>query len=56
MARDTGRTSEVPAPGPDGSEALRIEGLRKSFGPHEVLRGVGAFVSPGKSSTARSSA
>ena len=40
MGRDTGLTSEVPAPGPDGSEALRIEGLRKSFGPHEVLRGV----------------
>ena len=46
MGRDTGRTSEVPAPGPDGSEALRIEGLRKSFGPHEVLRGVDLAVAP----------
>src|SRR5438093_9205558 len=35
-----GRTSEVPVPGPEDTEALRIEGLRKSFGPHEVLRGV----------------
>src|SRR6478609_4669957 len=35
-----GRTSEVPVPGPGDPEALRIEGLRKSFGPHEVLRGV----------------
>jgi polar amino acid transport system ATP-binding protein len=34
------RTGEVPAPGPGGSEALRIEGLHKSFGPHEVLSGV----------------
>ena len=41
-----GRTSEVPAPGPGGSEALRIEGLRKSFGPHEVLRGVDLAVAP----------
>jgi polar amino acid transport system ATP-binding protein len=46
MGRDTGLTSEVPAPGPDGSEALRIEGLRKSFGPHEVLRGVDLAVAP----------
>jgi len=46
MGRDTGRTSEVPAPGPGGSEALRIEGLRKSFGPHEVLRGVDLAVAP----------
>src|SRR5438046_5767855 len=46
MGRDTGRTSEVPAPGPDGSEALRIEGLHKSFGPHEVLRGVDLAVAP----------
>src|SRR5256884_9774490 len=46
MGRDTGRTSEVPAPGPGGSEALRIEGLRKSFGPHEVLRGVDLSVAP----------
>src|SRR6185437_14087645 len=35
-----GRTSEVPVPDPGDREALRIEGLRKSFGPHEVLRGV----------------
>src|SRR4029077_16999116 len=35
-----GRTSEVPVPGPGDPEALRIEGLRKSFGPHEVLSGV----------------
>ena len=46
MGRDMGRTSEVPAPGSDGSEALRIEGLRKSFGPHEVLRGVDLAVAP----------
>src|SRR5437588_64307 len=46
MGRDTGRTSEVPAPGPGGSEALRIEGLRKSFGPYEVLRGVDLDVAP----------
>ena len=46
MGRDMGRTSEVPAPGPGGSEALRIEGLRKSFGPHEVLRGVDLAVAP----------
>ena len=42
----TGRTSEVPAPGPGGSQALRIEGLHKSFGPHEVLRGVDLAVAP----------
>src|SRR2546421_7582685 len=41
-----GRTSEVPVPGPGGTEALRIEGLRKSFGPHEVLRGVDLAVAP----------
>src|SRR5689334_25194294 len=35
-----GRTSEVPVPGPGDREALRIEGLRKSSGPTEVLRGV----------------
>src|SRR6266516_3792631 len=46
MGRDTGRTSDVPARGPGGSEALRIEGLRKSFGPHEVLRGVDLAVAP----------
>src|SRR5713226_3449126 len=46
MGKDMGRTSEVPAPGPGGSEALRIEGLRKSFGPHEVLRGVDLAVAP----------
>ena len=41
-----GRTSEVPVPGPGSTEALRIEGLRKSFGPHEVLRGVDLAVAP----------
>src|SRR6201995_403455 len=41
-----GRTSEVPVPGPGATEALRIEGLRKSFGPHEVLRGVDLDVAP----------
>src|ERR1700745_1245741 len=40
MGKDMGRAREVPAPGPDGADALRIEGLRKSFGPHQVLRGV----------------
>src|SRR5215813_9755289 len=25
---------------PDGAEAIRIEGLHKSFGPNEVLKGV----------------
>jgi len=47
-----GRTEEGSSPGfsgspgsgearvGDASQALRIEGLRKSFGPHEVLRGV----------------
>jgi len=28
------------APVPGGAEAIRIEGLRKSFGPNEVLKGV----------------
>ena len=46
MGRDMGRTSEVPVPGPEDTEALRIEGLRKSFGPHEVLRGVDLAVAP----------
>ena len=46
MGRDMGRTSEVPAPGPGGPEALRIEGPRKSFGQHEVLRGVDLAVAP----------
>src|SRR5256886_6129778 len=41
-----GRTSEVPVPGPGGAEALRIEGLRKSFGLHEVLGGVDLAVAP----------
>src|SRR5690242_21679028 len=41
-----GRTSEVPVPGPGATQALRIEGLRKSFGPHEVLRGVDLDVAP----------
>src|ERR1700748_2330748 len=41
-----GRTSEVPVPDPGDREALRIEGLRKSFGPHEVLRGVDLDVAP----------
>ena len=49
MGRDMGRTSEVPAPGPGGSEALRIEGLHKSFGPHEVLRGVDLAVATARS-------
>ena len=40
------RTSEVPVPSPGDREALRIEGLRKSFGPHEVLRGVDLDVAP----------
>src|SRR6476619_2702651 len=30
----------------DTAKALRIEGLRKSFGPHEVLRGVDLAVAP----------
>src|ERR1700746_3936846 len=46
MGKDMGRTSEVPAPGPGASEALRVEGLRKSCGPHEVLRGVDLSVAP----------
>src|SRR5882724_13477657 len=46
MGKDMGRTSEIPAPGPGGPEALRIEGLRKSFGPYEVLRGVDLAVAP----------
>ena len=45
-----GRTSEVPVPGPADTEALRIEGLRKSFGPHEVLRGVDLAVAGTRSS------
>jgi polar amino acid transport system ATP-binding protein len=32
-----------PVPG-SGSEAVRIEGLRKSFGPNEVLRGINLSV------------
>ena len=35
-----GRTGPGPAVSPVPADALRIEGLRKSFGPHEVLRGV----------------
>ena len=46
MGTDMSRTGEVPAPGPGGPEALRIEGLRKSFGPHEVLSGVDLAVAP----------
>ena len=45
-AASNGPNERVPAPGPGGSEALRIEGLRKSFGPHEVLRGVDLAVAP----------
>src|ERR1700748_2102741 len=41
-----GRTSEIPAPDRGDREALRIEGLRKSFGPHEVLRGGDRDVAP----------
>src|ERR1700740_2785327 len=41
-----GRTSEVPVPDPGDREALRIEGVRKSFGAHEVLRGVDLDVAP----------
>src|SRR6476661_2917721 len=37
-----GRTSEVPVPDPRDREALRIEGLRKSLGPHEVICLIGA--------------
>jgi polar amino acid transport system ATP-binding protein len=40
-----GITGETPSPGPAGTapvtaEAIRIEGLRKSFGPNEVLTGI----------------
>jgi polar amino acid transport system ATP-binding protein len=40
MGRDTGRTDPGPGVSPKPADALRIEGLRKSFGPHQVLRGV----------------
>ena len=33
-------TGTGAAPVPGGAEAIRIEGLRKSFGPNEVLKGV----------------
>src|SRR6201986_3011476 len=41
-----GRTSETPVPGRGATEALRIKGLRKSFGPNEVLRGIDLTVAP----------
>jgi polar amino acid transport system ATP-binding protein len=34
----------APGPGPSGGEALRIEGLHKSFGDLEVLRGIDLVV------------
>jgi polar amino acid transport system ATP-binding protein len=37
MSEQNGGAGE---PRPDGAEAIRIEGLRKSFGPNEVLKGV----------------
>ena len=37
MSRQNGGAGETR---PDGAEAIRIEGLRKSFGPNEVLKGV----------------
>jgi polar amino acid transport system ATP-binding protein len=37
MSEQNGGAGE---PTPDGAEAIRIEGLRKSFGPNEVLKGV----------------
>jgi len=37
MSEQNGGAGEPP---PDGAEAIRIEGLRKAFGPNEVLKGV----------------
>src|SRR5437762_8304634 len=36
----SGQNGGAGEPRPDGAEAIRIEGLRKSFGPNEVLKGV----------------
>ena len=36
----TGQNGGAGKPTQDGAEAIRIEGLRKSFGPNEVLKGV----------------
>ena len=45
MDRTGGDSGEL-ASGSERSAALRIEGLRKSFGAHEVLRGVDLAVAP----------
>src|SRR5215475_6620876 len=37
MSEQNGGAGELT---PDGAEAIRIEGLRKSFGPNEVLKGI----------------
>src|SRR5499425_3396515 len=40
----TGQNGGAGEPRHDGAEAIRIEGLHKSFGPNEVLKGINLSV------------
>jgi polar amino acid transport system ATP-binding protein len=48
MARAFSKDDSMPAADPSSTPAVQIQGLRKSYGTHEVLKGIDLTVQPGE--------